>query len=174
MEFFKNIYLIEELPGWSHGARSKKRVRSKPKRYIVDPSLTAAQLGLDESGLLSDVQTLGVLFESMCLRDLRIYLESDTELEGSKLFYYADDYGCEVDAVVEFPDSSWGAIEIKLSEDKVTEGVRNLLAMKRRIKENSAARVPDPAFLAVLVGRSAGTHVTEEGVHVVPITCLGA
>lgn len=174
LEFFKDIYLIEELPGWSEGARSKKRVRSKPKRYIVDPSLTAAQLGLDDAGLLRDMQTLGNLFESLCIRDLRVYLASRPEFQGSRLYYYADDSGCEVDAVIELADGRWGALEIKLSEDKVEEGEKNLLAMRDKISRNAAARVPSPSFLGVVVGRTSGAHRTAGGVQVIPVSALGA
>jgi len=174
LDFFRDVYLFEELSGWDVPVRSKKRLRTKPKRYIADPSLALAMLGMDEVSLLSDMQTFGMMFENMCLRDLLVYTSTSIVFEESQLRYYQDDTGLEVDVVIQLRDGRWGCIEIKLSEDKVSEGVKQLLRLSKRIVENEAMRVRQPSFLAVLVGRTPFARTTPEGVHVIPITNLGA
>lgn len=142
LDFFRDCYLIEELLGWDAPIRSKKHLRTKPKRYFVDPSLAVAALGADKEALLRDFQTFGIMFENMCLHDLRVYLSAIPEFDGAQLQYYRDDTGLEADAIVRLPDQKWGAFEVKLSEDKVEEGIGNLLKLERRVRENAAARIP--------------------------------
>ena len=172
LEFFRDIYLFEELPGWDAPIRSKKRMRTKPKRYIVDPSLALSALGMDAHSLLSDMQTFGIMFESLCLRDLRVYASAAALPEGAQLWYYRDDSGIEVDVIIELKDGRWGGFEIKLSEDKVVEGVKRLVAFRDKVAENKAMETNPPSFLAVLVGRTPFARTTPEGVHVIPITSL--
>jgi len=165
---------LEELPGWDPPIRSKKRMRTKPKRYIVDPSLAMAALGMDDASLLGDLQTFGIMFESMCLRDLFVYASASTMFEDAQLSYYRDESGLEVDVVIQLRDGRWGCIEVKLSENKITDGVKNLLALSGKVQENKAMQTREPSFLAVLVGRTSFARTTPEGVHVIPITSLGA
>ena len=172
LDFFRELYLLEELHGWDAPIRSKKRLRTKPKRYIVDPSLTLSMLGMNEVSLLRDLQTFGMMFESMCLRDLRVYTSIGSVFEGSQLRYYLDDSGLETDVIIELRDGRWGCIEIKLSEDKVGEAVKNLISFSNRITENVAMQVQQPSFLAVFGGRIPFARTTPEGVHVIPITSL--
>jgi len=172
LDFFRDIYLLDELHGWDAPVRSKKRLRTKPKRYLVDPSLAISMLGMDENSLLYDMQTFGIMFETMCIRDLRVYTSANPIYDGVQLRYYSDDSGLEVDVVIELKDGRWGCIEIKLSEDKVMEGVKKLIAFKSKILENEVMRVKPPTFLAVLVGRTPFMRTTPEGVHVFPITSL--
>ena len=172
LDFYRDIYLLEELFGWDIPIRSKKRLRTKPKRYLVDPSLALSMLGMDEKSLLYDLQTFGIMFENMCIRDLRIYTSYNTRYDGAQLRYYGEDTGFEVDAVIELKDGRWGCFEIKLSEDKVAGGVKNLVAFKDKVMSNEALKANPPKFLAVLAGRISYARTTPEGVHVIPITSL--
>jgi predicted AAA+ superfamily ATPase len=172
LDFYRDIYLMEELPGWDAPIRSKKRLRTKPKRYVVDPSLALSIMGMDEKHLLKDMQTFGLMFENMCLRDLRVYASAGLALEGSLLHYYTDESGLEVDAVIQLRDGRWGGIEIKLSEDKVADGVKSLVSLRDKAIANEAMKTQPPSFLAVLVGRTSFARTTPEGVHVIPVTSL--
>lgn len=173
LDFFKSMYLIEELPGWDVGIRSKKHLRTKPKRYFADPALAARMLGATAPALLADMQLLGLLFENLCLRDLLVYLSASEEFQDARVCYYGDDAGLEVDFVLRMPDGRWGAFEVKLAEDKVPEGVASLVRLQNLATRNAAQRMPAPSFLAVLVGRASYAHDTPEGVKVVPISMLG-
>jgi predicted AAA+ superfamily ATPase len=174
LDFFRSIYLLEELPGWDAPIRSRKRLRTKPKRYIVDPSLALSMLGMNEMSLLNDLQTFGIMFENMCIRDLHVYVSANSGFEGAELRYYHDDFGLEVDAIIQLPDGRWGGMEIKLSENKVAEGVKRLLTLKEKIAENEVMKNRQPSFLAVLVGRTPFARTTPEGIHIIPITSLTA
>jgi predicted AAA+ superfamily ATPase len=171
---FKDRFIIEDLCGWDAPIRSKSRVRVKPKRGFVDPSLTAASLGADKNRLLSDGQLLGKLFEELCLRDLRIYASCMDSALPDSVKYYRDSDNLEVDAIIELRDGRWAAIEIKLSENKVAEGIANLMRFKKKVASNPLARNPEPSFMAVLVGKTDFCRRTPEGVYVVPCTSLTA
>lgn len=142
----------------------------KPKRYFVDPSLAAALLSASPSELMADTQTLGDLFESLCIRELRIALSTYPGL-GNRLSYYRDAEGLEVDAVME-RGGRWAAVEVKLSQTKVDEAADSLLRLRRKVTRNAAARVAEPAFLAVLVGRGNMAYTRPDGVSVVPVATL--
>lgn len=172
LKLFDRLYLTEELMGWEPPMRAKARVRVKPKRYFVDPSLAAALLGATPHGLLRDMQTLGLLFENLVLRDLRVLLSTYSGI-GNKVWYYRDDKGLEVDAIVECA-GSWAGIEIKLSDTKADEGAASLLALRGRVVCNPVARNVEPAFLAVVVGRGSLAYRREDGVYVIPAATLGA
>jgi predicted AAA+ superfamily ATPase len=174
LDFYRDIYLLEELSGWDGPIRSKKRLRTKRKRYMVDPSLALSMLGMNEVSLLKDLQTFGIMFENMCLRDLSVYTSASSEFEGTQLKYYLDDTGLEVDVIIQLQDGRWGCIDVKLSEDKVAQGVEHLITLRKRIAENEAMKNQQPSFLAVLVGRTSFARTTTEGVHVIPITSLTA
>jgi len=171
---FRERFIIEDLSGWDAPIRAKSRVRVKPKRGFVDPSLTAALLGSDKDRLLQDGQLLGKLFEELCLRDLRIYASCMDSAFPDPVKYYRDSDNLEIDAIIELRDGRWAGIEIKLSENKVAEGVNNLLRLKNKIALNPLARNPAPAFLAVLVGKTEFCRKTPEGVYVIPCTSLTA
>jgi len=172
ISMFKDRFIIEDLPGWDAPIRSKSRVRVKPKRSFVDPSLIAALLGADKDRLLLDGQLLGKLFEELCLRDLRIYASCMDTALPEPIKYYKDSDNLEVDAIIELRDGRWAGIEIKLSENKVAEGVDNLLRLKNKISLNPLARNPEPAFMAVVVGKTEFRRQTPEGVYVIPCTSL--
>ena len=131
--------------------RSKARVRVRPKRYFCDPSLAAALLGATPERLLGDMQTLGMLFENLVLRDVRVFLSTYGGVDNS-VHYFRDEKGLEVDLIVEH-DGHWGAIEVKLSDAKADDGARNLKALERKVLSNPAAQNAAPAFLAVVVGK---------------------
>ena len=172
LDFFLRSYLVWELDGWDAPVRSRARVRTKAKRYLADPSIACAALGIDAERLLEDSQLLGVLFENLCLHDLGVYLSANEDLADAKLLYYRDDYGLEIDAVIELDDGRWAAIEVKLGENKVADATSNLLRLRDKVASNPQARNPDPAFLAVIVGNTPMAHETPEGVRVLPLTSL--
>lgn len=174
LAFLKRSYLVEEVPGWVPQARSRKRLATKPRRYLADPSLAAAQLGMGPDALLRDWQTFGLLFEAMCVRDLTVFARALPDVGFEPVRYYRDDSGLEADAVVELADGRWAAFEFKVSEDKIPAGVASLLRLRRKLCENPRARVREPEFMAVVTGVSRYARRTEEGVYVIPLRCLGA
>ena len=110
LDYLEKNYLVRNLGGWEAPVKARARTRMRPKRYLVDPSLSAALLGCDADRLLFERQQLGALFESLCLRDLSAYLEASTELRQPSLYYYRDSYGLEVDAVIEVLGGRWGLL----------------------------------------------------------------
>lgn len=174
LETLHDLYILEDLSGWDAPVRSRARVRTRPKRHLVDPSLAAASLGVSPKRLLEgDLQTFGLLFETLCMRDLRVYASANETMGENTLRYYRDDFGLEVDAIVERKDGSWGAIEIKLSENRVQEGINSLLRLQDKVLKNEKGQSRKPDFLMVLVGRSRFARISPEGVYVVPLACLG-
>jgi predicted AAA+ superfamily ATPase len=174
LNMFRERFILEDLCGWDAPVRSKSRVRMKPKRCFVAPSLPAALLGAGKDRLLTDGQLLGKLFEELCLRDLRIYASCMDSALPDPVKYYRDSDNLEVDAIIELRDGRWAAIEIKLSENKVAEGVDNLLRLKNKVASNPMARNPEPVFMAILVGRTEFCRKTPEGIYVIPCTSLTA
>jgi len=175
LELLQDLYILEDLNGWDAPVRARARTRTRPKRYLADPSIVVAALGVSPQMLLDgDLQTLGLLFETLCIRDLRVYASANASLGENSLRYYKDDFGLEVDTIVERNDGAWGGIEIKLSENKVQAGIDSLLRLKEKVLENDKSNSRKPSFLMVLVGRSRYARISPEGVFVVPIACLGA
>ena len=136
----EDMYVIESLPGWDAPVRAKSRLRTKPKRYFADPSIPAAALGMGPERLLSDGQTFGLLFESLCVHDLRAYAACLPGAHPGSLRYYGDSDGLEVDVVIELRDGRWAALEIKLGEAKVPDGIRNIERLREKVASNPAAR----------------------------------
>jgi predicted AAA+ superfamily ATPase len=159
------LFIIEDQPAWQPHLRSRYRLRKAAKRHFVDPSLAVAALRTEPGALMRDLNFLGLLFESMVVRDLRIYGQAiDGEVE-----HYQDNNDLEVDAIVRAGDS-WGAFEVKLGgERRVEEGAAALLKFADRI---DTTRSGEPAVLAVVVGTGYG-YVREDGVQVIPIGALG-
>lgn len=172
LELFGRLHLVEDLAGWEPPMRAKARVRVKPKRYFVDPSLAAALMGATPPCLLRDTQSLGLLFENLVLRDLRVFLSAYAGV-GNAVSYYRDDKGLEVDAVVKYA-GGWAGIEIKLSDTKVDEAAANLLRLRDKVTANGAECPPGPLFLAVIVGRGSLAYRRDDGVYVIPAAVLGA
>ena len=174
LSFFNRIYLVSEVPGWEPPSRSKKRLQVKPKRYLADPSLAVAALGMSPAALLEDWQTFGLVFENLCLRDLVAYTRAHELARPIPVRYYRDDSGLEVDAIVELADGRWAAFEIKTSESKVDQAVSNLKRLRKKLCENPRAQTRPPAFMAVIVGIGKYARVVEEGIYVIPIRALTA
>jgi predicted AAA+ superfamily ATPase len=174
LEFYRDMYTFDELPGWDSPLRSKKRLRTKPKRYLTDQSLAAAALGVTPQRLIADGQLFGVLFENLCLHDLRVYAAAGKETADARLLYYHDENDREIDVIIELPDGRWGAIEIKLGEDKIKEGVATLTWLETMLAANPMARTPKPTFKMVLVGNTSFARCSSEGVFIVPISKLTA
>ena len=173
LELFRDIFLIEELPGWDAPVRSKSRLRTKPKRYFADPSIPAELLGMDTRRLLQDGQTFGLLFESLGVHDLSVYASALPGAGRDSLRYYADADGLEVDVVIELKDGRWAAIEVKLGEDKVPKAVANLQRLCRKVANNPAARNPAPAFTAVLTATAPFCRRDPEtGTYIFPLSAL--
>lgn len=165
LDSLSRLFVVENQPAWQPHLRSRYRLRRSAKRHFVDPSLPVAALRADTSALMRDLNFLGFLFESMVIRDLRIYSQP---LEG-EVEHYQDNSGLEVDAIVKAGDA-WGAFEVKLGGEKpVEEAVENLLKFHGRIDTEKAG---PPAVLAVVVATGYG-YVRKDGVQVVPIGCLG-
>jgi predicted AAA+ superfamily ATPase len=174
LRFFKEQYFTEDQAGWDAPIKSRSRVRTKPKRSFADPSLPASLLGMTPKRLLLDMQVFGNLFEEMCLRDLRVYASAMRVTPEPQIHYYSDADGLEVDAVIEMPDGRWGAIEIKLSEEKVPQAEKSLLRLRDKVAANPAAHNRRASFMAVLVGKGSFARKTPAGVYVVPLTSLTA
>jgi len=171
LDVLKDLFLIEDLGGWEPPLISKRRVRTKPKLFFVDPSLAAALLGATPVTLIRDMQTLGKLFESLCIRDLRVYLSALPGIDN-RISYYLDDKGLEIDAVIQLDDGRWGAFEIKLSDAKVDEAADCLNRFADKITANKEARVRAPEFLAVLIGKGDLAYQRNDGVLVIPAATL--
>lgn len=152
LEILKNIYLVDEIPGWVPAARSPLRMRTKPKLYFADPSLAVGLLGGNSSSLLQDWQTFGLVFENLVMRDLGVYARALPNVSDQPLKYYRDDAGLEVDAIIERADGSWAAIEVKLSQEKVEAGAKSLLRLRSKLLKDELSRTPAPVFMAVITG----------------------
>jgi predicted AAA+ superfamily ATPase len=160
----RKLFAIEDVPAWSPKLRSKTAMRSSDKRQFADPSIAAAALGAGSTDIMDDINTMGLLFESLCTRDLRVYAE---RLDG-KVYHYRDNDGLEADAVVHLNNGDWGAIEIKLGGNEIDKAAENLIKLKGKIDTDG---MREPKFLMVLTGLSYA-YRREDGVCVVPIGCL--
>lgn len=161
----RRMFVLEEVRAWGPSLRSRTPLRSSPIRHFCDPSLPAAALGANAEGLLNDLGTMGFLFESLCIRDLRVYLRL---LDGD-VYHYRDKSGLEADAVACLPDGRWGAIEVKLGgESRIDEGACHLKALAEKIDQKKTGT---PSFLMVLTA-SSYAYTRSDGVHVVPLGCL--
>lgn len=174
LDLLRRMYLLEEVPGWLPPARSAKRVLTKPKRYLADPSLAVGVLAMAPTALLDDWQTFGLVFENLCIRDLLVYAGALEPAADVPVRYYRDDTGLEVDAIVELADGRWGAFEIKTSEAKVPEGVANLKRLRDKLSLRPGACTRPPEFMAVITGVSQYAREVEEDIYVIPICGLRA
>ncbi|WP_202982413.1 ATP-binding protein [Sharpea azabuensis] len=162
----KKIFVIEDMPAWNPNIRSKSAIRTTDTRYFVDPSIAVAALGLGPYDLIRDLNTFGFIFEAMCIRDLRVYADA---LEGT-VYHYRDKSGLECDSVIHLRDGRYGLIEIKLGgDDNIEHGAKTLKKLKDTIDTD---RMKEPSFMMVLVGKGKYAYRRDDGVYVVPITCL--
>ena len=162
----KKIFVVEEAPAWNPNLRSKTAIRTADTRYFIDPSIATAALGLGPNDLIGDLNTFGLIFETLCIRDLRIYAES---INGS-VYHYRDANDLECDAVIHLRNGLYGLIEIKLGGDKlINEGAENLKKMYSKI---DITKMKNPSFLMVLTATGNYAYKRDDGVYVVPIGCL--
>lgn len=163
----KKIFVIEDMHAWNPNLRSKTAIRTSDTRYYVDPSVATAALGLGPQDLINDLETMGLLFETLCVRDLRVYADA---LDG-EVYHYRDKSGLECDAVLHLRNGKYGLIEIKLGgEDLISAGAETLKELSDKI---DTTRMKTPSFLMVLTGTGDFAYRREEdGVFVVPIGCL--
>lgn len=167
IEALRRLFVIEDLEAWSPNLRSKTAIRTSLTRHFVDPSIAVAALGASPADLVADLNTFGLLFESMCIRDLRIY----TSALGGSVAHYRDKSGLEVDSVIHLRDGSYGFVEIKLGgESAIEQGAQSLKKIAKKIDQK---RMGSPAFLMVLVGLGDFSYCREDGVMVVPVRALG-
>ncbi|MCY3925671.1 MAG: DUF4143 domain-containing protein [bacterium] len=166
LDALERLFVVEDVPAWSIELRSRARLRQAAKRHLTDPSLAVAALGANPERLISDLGTFGLLFESLAVRDLRVYAESSR----SHLAHYRDSSGLEVDIIIERGDGAWIALEIKLGGEAAIEHAAKSL---RKLRDTvSDRRVGDPSNLVVVTANGYGFR-REDGVQVVPLTALG-
>ncbi len=162
----KKIFVIEDMEAWNPNLRSKAAIRSSDTRYFVDPSIACAALGLGPNDLISDLNSFGLLFETLCVRDLRVFADA---LNG-KVYHYRDNSGLECDAVIHLRNGSYGLIEIKLGGDRlIDEGVKTLNKLSAVI---DTTKMKAPAFKMVVTGTGQYAYRRPDGIYVVPIGCL--
>jgi len=162
----KKIFVIEDMHAWNPNLRSKTAIRTADTRYFVDPSIAVASLGLGPGDLIGDLETFGLIFETLCVRDLRVYADS---LEG-QVYHYRDKNGLECNAVVHLRNGAYGLIEIKLGgNDAIEQGAKTLADLASKI---DTTRMKEPSFKMVLTAAGDYAYQRPDGVLVVPIGCL--
>ena len=162
----RGIFVIEDTKAWNPNLRSKSAIRTSDTRYFTDPSIAVAALGIGPDDLMNDLNTMGLFFETMCMRDLRVYAQA---LDGD-VYHYRDGDGLECDAVVHLRNGSYGLVEIKLGGDSlIEEGVKSL---KRLGKKIDTTRMKSPSFMMVLTAVGKYAYRRNDGVWLVPIGCL--
>lgn len=166
LNIFQRLFLIDNLKPFSSKIRSSVRIKQAEKRHFCDPSLACALLNITPQMLLSDLETLGFLFESLCERDIKIYAESF----GANVYHYQDYNGKEIDTVIELGDGRWCAIEIKLGANQIESAANNLKAIYKDMKADSKAVLP--SMMCIVCGLSNAAYQREDGIYVIPLTAL--
>ncbi len=172
LDVLRKLYIIQELDGWTPSLRSSAGMRSGPKREFVDPSIAVAALGTSPEKLSVDMKTFGFIFETMCIRDLRVYSSS----LGGEMSYYHDRYGLEADGVLHLEDGRYALLEFKLGSEGVEDGAKSLLKLEKLIEEHNKdeGQVPlDMPSAKIIVTASKYGYKRHDGVYVIPIGCLG-
>lgn len=164
LDALSRAYVVEDLPAWNPVLRSKTAIRTSPTRHFVDPSIGAAVMRWTPADLLRDFEAFGLQFESLCVRDLRVYAEA---IDGT-LLHYRDKTGLEADAVIVLADGRWAPIEVKLGSRQLDEAATHLRLLRERVDAN---RMGEPSFLAVVTA-GATAYRRDDGVLVVPLACL--
>lgn len=167
LKALRKIFVIEDSVAWNPNLRSKAAIRTSDTKYFTDPSIATAALGLGPNDLVNDLNTFGLIFETLCVRDLRVYADAI----GGTVFHYRDKNGLECDAVIHLRNGKYGLVEIKLGGDKlIEEGAKTLTALADKI---DTTKMKIPSFKMVLTG--VGQYAfqrPQDGVYVVPIGCL--
>ena len=163
----KKIFVIDDMEAWSPNLRSKTAIRTSDTRYFIDPSIATSALGVGPDDLINDLNTMGLVFETMAVRDLRVYADA---LDG-KVYHYRDKNGLECDAVVHLRNGKYGLVEVKLGGDSLIEsGAKTLKALAAKI---DTEKMNAPSFMMVLTGVGTYAYTRTDGVTVVPISALG-
>ncbi len=167
LEALRKIFVVEDMPAWNPNLRSKTAIRTADTRYFVDPSIATASLGLGPKDLMNDLKTMGFFFETMCVRDLRVF----AEVLNGKVYHYRDKTGLECDAVVHLRNGQYGLIEIKLGgETLIKESADTLNLLANQI---DTSRMKSPAFKMILTATGEYAYRRpKDGIYVVPIGCL--
>lgn len=166
LDALRKIFVIEDSAAWNPNLRSKTSIRTTETRYFSDPSIATASLGMGPNDLLNDLNTMGFLFENLCVRDLRIYTDY---LEGT-VYHYRDKSGLECDAVIHLRNGAYGLIEIKLGGDKlIEEGAKTLKDLASKIDTKNMFK---PSFMMVLCAKAPFAYKRNDDVYVIPITAL--
>ena len=160
----RRIFVIEDQPAWMPSLRSKTAIRTSAKRHFTDPSIAAAALRIDPKPLLNDFETFGLLFESLCTRDMRVYAQAN----DGEVFHYRDKNGLEADMIVALNDGRWGAVEVKLGSRQIEEASEHLKELASKV---DSEKMGSPSFLMVLTGGELA-YQREDGVYIVPLGCL--
>lgn len=167
----EKLFVIQDIDAWCPAIRSKTAIRSSPKRCFVDPSIAVAAMNINAEALETQLKTFGLIFEQMCIRDLKAY----TADFNSRISYYRDRYGLEADLVLHLEDGRYALIECKLGSREIDDGAEHLLELKRLIREhnNTEKQVPirEPDLLIVMTG-GAMAYTRPDGVKVIPLACL--
>jgi len=162
----KKLFVIEDLVAWNPNLRSKAAIRTGDTRHFVDPSIGIAALGIGPKDLINDLDTFGLFFEDMVVRDLRVYAEA---LDG-QLYHYRDSNGLECDTVLHRRNGSYALLEVKLGgEDHINAGAASMLELASKIDTD---KMPTPSFMAVIIGVGKYAYRRQDGVYVIPIGCL--
>ena len=166
LQALERLMIVEPLPAWNTHIRCADTLRKAPKRHFVDPSLAVGALGLTPAKLKADLNYFGLLFESLVIRDLRIYAEAN----DGKVFHYRDSRGMEIDAIIEYPDRTWAAFEVKMGFAAQNDAAENLLAFAKKVDQK---KMGTPAALTVITANGAACR-RKDGVNVVPLGVLTA
>lgn len=161
----RRIHIIDDIPAWHPALRSPVKLRQSAKRHLADPSLAVALLGANPESLASDPKTLGLLFESLVLHDLKVYAAAN----DSSVSHYHDADDLEVDAVIHRRDGTWIAVEVKLGSPQIPEASANLLRLERKLVERGER---PPAAKLIVIGFGMPVHTTPEGIIVAPVDTL--
>ena len=164
VDALNRAFVFEDLPAWNPRLRSKTAVRTSPTRHFCDPSLAAVMLNATPKRLLTDFETFGLLFESLCVHDLRVYIDS----LGGHVYHYRDKTGLEADAVLVLDDGRWALVEVKLGKQSINQAAEHLKKLAQRINTNHEG---EPAFLLVLTGTQAA-YRREDDILVSPLAAL--
>ena len=166
IEALKKIFVIEDMEAWNPNIRSKAAIRTSDTRYYVDPSIATAALGVGPADLVKGLNTMGLFFETMAIRDLRVYAQA---LDGN-VFHYRDSNGLECDAVIHLRNGQYGMVEIKLGGQKlIEEGVETLNKFASTI---DTEKMKAPSFKMILTAVGNLAYKREDGIYIVPISCL--
>jgi len=164
LDVLNKLYIIEDLKSWNPNLRSKTVIRSTPARFFIDPSIGASVLKLTSQKLLKDFETFGLFFESLVIRDLRVYAESI----GGEVFRYKDRNGLEIDAIIQLHDGRWGAVQVKMGSHLFDDAATKLMCFSEKIDYDKMGK---PSFLAI-ISATEYAYQREDGVLILPLGML--